>query len=237
MRVCVVLIGLPLGLSCSKPCGTGRVQTPEGCVSEDVADFNACVRASGATELTQEDLKSIEAQVGSYGAEAHWQSRLKQRWDGAGDDTKWAVIEHCIRIANSSRSAPSDTVPSANELQMTSMRGTWEGKVEPRTGNDDVLVGWSFGHLVKVTAQFSPDGRCGFQWEGESSYIDLRGDCTIQRGDLVIEVRTIRTSIAEPPETYSRTLAFELLALNGEIMTLRDAEGQNYRLGLLSRAR
>ena len=109
------------GNAASRPdCSPGQTVLDGTCVSQQVADYVGCVRATGAT-VSNEDQRSLSAAAGFAGVRASTQGevrdKLEKKYASVSDANALEIIHACDKRTAASGAQAATTLPAGSYLR------------------------------------------------------------------------------------------------------------------------
>jgi len=234
-RLDVILATLMCG-ACGGSTSTVRPACPAGqtsldgtCVTQQIADYVGCIRATGAT-VASDNARSLSAAAGVAGATASTQAevkdKLEKRYATVSDANALEIIRHCAS-STSATTAPSGEVvaDSVRDFSGAQRQGGWQygysvGAGEFRNMSEFDGRRWSVDHTAYWTMidaeVMHPNGMQAGSPMKREDHVAIRRWVSTVSGPIDIALRLARTGdcgngatarvIVDGAEKWARTL-------------------------------
>lgn len=194
----VMAAASPLLGGCSSTCPAGRVPAESGvCVTQNVADFVACVRGASGAELSQDKARQISATVMQVGGGLQWQDRVQAAYAGPNEQNQRLVIDRCIQM----------TGEPAKTLTLTVFEGKWVSFL---------------GDGERKELMIRRDGEFWQQLTGSSMSCKLHGRMWVDQGKY-LRRQILDASCADA--LVGHTASFEVVNAADDLFEIKSEEG------------
>lgn len=147
-------------------CPLGQTNLDGTCVSQPIADYVGCIRATGAT-VAADSARSLSAAAGAAGVSASSQAEVRDKLERSyaqlSDANTLEIIRNCYTSTNRLDSATSASQGSAQSRADTAS-GTWEGTYSYPTGGCAGKSGTITLTINETNGSLS--GTDVYRWEG-----------------------------------------------------------------------